>query len=85
MNRTVLVIRHMLQETAGTLDAALTRAGLDFHYVDLFREVPARLPFEQTAGLIVLGGPMNVDEVDRYPFLKLDVEWIQQALAAELP
>ena len=25
---------------------------------------------------------MNVDEVDRYPFLKLDVQWIQQAIEA---
>jgi GMP synthase (glutamine-hydrolysing) len=47
--------------------------------------VPTRLPFDQTAGLIVLGGPMNVDEVDRYPFLELDVEWIQQALERRLP
>ena len=28
---------------------------------------------------------MNADEVDRYPFLKLDVQWIQQALEARLP
>ena len=40
MNRTVLILRHMPQETAGTLETALTRAGLDFRYIDLFREVP---------------------------------------------
>jgi GMP synthase (glutamine-hydrolysing) len=75
----------MLQETAGTLEAALNRAGLDFRYIDLFREVPAGLALDQAAGLIVLGGPMNVDEIDRYPFLKLDVEWIQEALETRLP
>jgi GMP synthase (glutamine-hydrolysing) len=85
MNRTVLVLRHMPQETAGTLETALTRAGLEFRYIDLFQEVPARLPLDQASGLVVLGGPMNVDEVDRYPFLKLDVQWIQQALTARLP
>ena len=85
MNRTVLIIRHMPQESAGTLEAALPAAGLQVRYVDLFREVPDKLPLDEASGLVVLGGPMNVDEVDRYPFLKLDVEWIQQALEAKLP
>jgi GMP synthase (glutamine-hydrolysing) len=85
MNRIVLVLRHMAQETAGTLESALTRAGLEARYVDLFEEVPARLPLDEASGLVVLGGPMNVDEVDRYPFLKLDVQWIQQALETHLP
>lgn len=85
MNRTVLILRHMLQESAGTLEAALTRAGLSFRYIDLFREIPDRLPLDRAAGLVVLGGPMNVDEVERYPFLKLDVQWIQQALDSRLP
>ena len=82
MNQTVLILRHMPHEPGGTLETALTGAGLDFRYVDLFQEVPARLPLDQASGLVVLGGPMNVDEVDRYPFLKLDVQWIQQALAS---
>ena len=85
MNRTVLILRHMPQESAGTLENALTAAGLQVCYIDLFREVPERLPLDEASGLVVLGGPMNADEVDRYPFLKLDVQWIQQAIEAKLP
>jgi GMP synthase (glutamine-hydrolysing) len=85
MARIVLILRHMFQESAGTLENALTGAGLEVRYVDLFEEIPARLPLDEASGLVVLGGPMNVDEVDRYPFLKLDVEWIRQALDARLP
>ena len=85
MNHTVLILRHMPQESAGTLENALTAAGLRVRYVDLFRDVPERLPLDAASGLVVLGGPMNVDQVDRYPFLKLDVQWIQQALEAKLP
>jgi GMP synthase-like glutamine amidotransferase len=85
MNRTVLIIRHMPQESAGTLENALTAAGLEVRYVDLFRDVPDKLPLDDASGLVVLGGPMNADEVDRYPFLKLDVQWIQQAIEAKLP
>ncbi len=85
MNRTVLILRHVSQEAAGTLETALTAAGLQVRYVDLFSEVPQRLPLDEASGLVVLGGPMNVDQVDRYPFLKLDVQWIQQAIKRKLP
>jgi GMP synthase (glutamine-hydrolysing) len=81
----VLIIRHMPHEAGGTLESALGRAGLKFHYVDLYRETPARLPLDEASGLIVLGGPMNVDQTDEYPFLADDVRWIQQAIARGLP
>ncbi len=85
MKPTVLILRHMPHEPAGTLESALTHAGLSFGYVDLFRELPPRLPLEEASGLIVLGGAMNVDQTDQYPFLTSDVQWIEQALCRELP
>jgi GMP synthase (glutamine-hydrolysing) len=85
MNRTVLILRHMPQEGGGTLETALSRDGITVRYVDLFQETPAQLPLDRASGLVILGGPMNVDEVARYPFLKLDVQWIQQALDVGLP
>jgi GMP synthase (glutamine-hydrolysing) len=81
----VLILRHMPQEAAGTLEHALTKAGLAFRTIDLFVETPQSLPIDQAAGLIVLGGPMNVDEVEKYPFLRSDVAWIQQALDHKTP
>jgi GMP synthase (glutamine-hydrolysing) len=85
MKPTVLILRHMPHEPGGTLETALSNAGLTFRYVDLFREVPARLPLEEASGLIVLGGAMNVDQTDQYPFLTCDVQWIEQAMAREMP
>jgi GMP synthase (glutamine-hydrolysing) len=85
MSHPILILRHMPQETGGTLETALTTAGLSVRYVDLFQETPSRLPLDEAAGLVVLGGPMNVDEVDRYPFLAVDVQWIRQALDIRLP
>lgn len=37
------------------------------------------------AGAVFMGGPMNVDEVDRYPALAAEREWLAKAIAAELP
>jgi GMP synthase (glutamine-hydrolysing) len=85
MTNTVLILRHMAHESGGTLETSLSGGGLAFRYIDLYKTIPTTLPLEQAAGLVVLGGSMNVDEVDRYPFLARDVQWIQQALAMDLP
>ncbi len=85
MSPTVLILRHMPHEPGGTLETALTAAGVEFRYVDLFEDVPTRLPLDHASGLVVLGGYMNVDEVERYPYLALDVQWIRQALAMNMP
>jgi GMP synthase (glutamine-hydrolysing) len=37
------------------------------------------------AGAVVMGGPMNVDEVERFPGLAAEREWLAEALRRELP
>jgi len=37
------------------------------------------------AGAVVMGGPMNVDEVERYPGLAAERAWLAQAMRIELP
>ncbi len=81
----VFVLQHVPHEPLGTLESYLREAGLGLRRAELFRAVPERLPWDAAAGLVVMGGPMNVDEVDQYPFLKSEVAWIQQALAKEVP
>lgn len=41
--------------------------------------------WDEVAGLVVLGGPMNVDEVSQYPFLERELTWIHEAVARDLP
>ena len=85
MSRNVLILRHVPHEPAGTLESILADAGLAFQYVNLFEQVPRDLPLMQSAGLVVLGGPMNVDEVDRYPYLAREVGWIRAAMELHAP
>jgi GMP synthase (glutamine-hydrolysing) len=85
MNQTVLILRHMLQEPAGTLETALTDAGLTFQYIDLFESVPRDLPLMQSVGLVALGGAMNVDDVEQYPFLAREIGWLQAAMEQHIP
>ena len=81
----ILVLRHVPHGILGTLEDVFLDAGLDWHYVDLFGAAPERLGLDAAAGLVVLGGPMNVDEVDAYPWLADEVRWIRQAVDAGLP
>jgi GMP synthase (glutamine-hydrolysing) len=40
---------------------------------------------EEVAGAVVMGGPMNVDEVERFPALAAEREWLAEAVRRGLP
>jgi len=67
------------------MEGVLRRAGILYSYVDLYESVPRVFHPQQLAGLIVLGGPMNVDETDQYPFLATEIQWLRRAIDAQLP
>lgn len=67
--RPVAVIQHEPSVPPGNIAPVLEERGTGHFVVEAWREPmwpePAGL-----GGLVVLGGTMNVDEVDRYPFLR---------------
>lgn len=40
---------------------------------------------EEVAGAVVMGGPMNADEVERFPGLAAEREWLAAAVEREMP
>jgi GMP synthase (glutamine-hydrolysing) len=40
---------------------------------------------QEVAGAVVMGGPMNVDEVERFPALAAEREWLAEALGRGMP
>jgi GMP synthase (glutamine-hydrolysing) len=40
---------------------------------------------DEVAGAIFMGGPMNVDEVERFPALAAEREWLAEAMARGMP
>ncbi|HEX3736206.1 MAG TPA: type 1 glutamine amidotransferase [Solirubrobacterales bacterium] len=40
---------------------------------------------EEVAGAVVMGGPMNVEETDRYPGLGTTRDWLAEAVRREMP
>lgn len=83
--RPVLAFRHTPHEPLGLLVQTLEEAQLPFSYLDLFAETPRKFDPRFLSGLIVLGGPMSVDDVDAHRFLLHEPEWIRLAVAHGVP
>jgi len=81
----VLAIRQVEHEGLERIADALQSQGLAHQHADMFAEPPREFRPDDWAGLVVMGGPMNVDETDRYPFLATQCDWISRSLRAGLP
>lgn len=58
----LLVFQHVAAEPLGTLDPLIRRRGHRIRFKNFERHPDAQLNTERYHGLVVLGGPMNVDE-----------------------
>lgn len=81
----ILVFQHVPFELLGTLNPLLRRYGLRIRYVNFGRDPHARPRLDGYAGLVVLGGPMNVDEVDAHPHLATEVALVGEAIERDMP
>jgi GMP synthase (glutamine-hydrolysing) len=75
----ILVFQHVPYEPLGTLDPLLREAGFRIRYVNFGRNPEERPALDKYAALIVLGGPMNSDQIESHPNLKTEVELIREA------
>jgi len=66
MNK-IIVFQHVAYEILGTLDPLLRSSGFRIKYVNFERNPNSRPNIDNYDGLIILGGPMNVDQIREYP------------------
>ncbi len=76
---------HAPQETVGLIGDILKDLGLPFTGVHLYDGDGFPRLTSDLGGLIVMGGPMNVDDVATYPFLLPEVQLIEKVLAQGKP
>ncbi len=83
--RKILVVQHVACEPLGTLDPLLRRRKVRVRYHNVAR-APDLLPdLGGCDALIVLGGPQNLDQQDRYPHLRRELQLIDAALGRDMP
>ncbi|MDH3266253.1 MAG: type 1 glutamine amidotransferase, partial [Gammaproteobacteria bacterium] len=80
----ILVFQHVPYEPLGTLDPLLKEAGFRIRYVNFGRNPDVRPILDKYAAIIVLGGPMNCDQIDRHPNLITEVEVIREAVGRDM-
>lgn len=81
----IMVIQHVPYEPLGTLDPLIRSLKHRIRYINFARHPDANADLTGYAALIVLGGSMNVDQQDEYPFLATEIKLIQQALDLDIP
>jgi GMP synthase (glutamine-hydrolysing) len=83
--RKLLVCQHVPFEILGTLDPLFRAGGFRIRYVNFGRHPHAQPELNRYRGMVVLGGPMNVDEMDRHPHLETEVRLIREAIERQMP
>jgi GMP synthase (glutamine-hydrolysing) len=81
----ILVFQHVAVEPLGTLDALIRARGHRIRFHNFERDPDAQPSVDRYRGLVVLGGPMNVDDQHRRPHLKTELLAIERALAQGKP
>jgi GMP synthase (glutamine-hydrolysing) len=80
-----MVFQHVAAEPLGTLDARIRARGHRIRFHNFQRDPDAQPNIDRYRGLIVLGGPMNVEDQHRYPHLKTELKAIETALKQGKP
>lgn len=81
----VWVLQHHTAENLGAIADALESAALAWQYVRVFDGHPVPTDMKGAGGLIVMGGPEAVYQLDRYPYLRAEIALIENALEAGRP
>jgi GMP synthase (glutamine-hydrolysing) len=81
----ILVFQHVAAEPLGTLDPLIRKRGHRVKFVNFERNPDARPKLDRYRGLIVLGGPMNVEDRDKRAHLQTEIELIAEAVAQGKP
>lgn len=81
----ILVFQHVAAEPLGTLDPLIRRRGHRIRFANFDRHPEAQPNVDRYRGLIVLGGPMNVEDQAARPHLRTELLAIERMLEQGKP
>ena len=79
----VLIIKNIITEGPGTIEVFLKEEHIPFRIAELGSGV-APPPLERFNSLVVMGGPMGVYELERYPHLVIESRIIREAINRDM-
>ena len=81
----VLCVRNDRDDTLGIAVPALAEHGVPVIRLDAFGAEPRWPNLDEIGGLVVFGGEMNADDIERYPYLLTQRELMRRAVDAGMP
>ncbi len=81
----VLVFQHIWCETPGIFLDLLREQKRPVETVRLYEGDPVPADLSRFSGLLVMGGPMSVNDEADYPWLKAENRILKEALALDVP
>lgn len=84
-NKTVNVIRHLAFEDLGSFTTVLQAQGYNIQYYEAGYDDLSQLDPLADSLLIILGGPISVNDAAMFPFIDEEIGLLQQRIAADRP
>ncbi len=81
----VNVIRHLAFEDLGSFTGVLEEFGAEIRYFEAGMDELTLIEPDTDDLLIILGGPISVNDEQDYPFLRTEITLLQQRLALDKP
>ncbi len=81
----ILYIKHIDIEGPGTLGKFFEQKGFKSQIIDLGKKDQLPNSLKDIEAVVVLGGPMNVYEEKKYPFLKKENDFLKNILEEKIP
>ena len=82
-NRNLVVFQHTPEETMGYFETICLECNIPFDYVRLFET--NEVPNINATHVLILGGPMSVNDSRTYPYLADEKMWIRSSVKSGIP
>ena len=84
-NKVVNVIRHLAFEDLAAFTSVLQANGYQINYLEAAYDDLAQIDALSDDLLIILGGPVSVNDAAMFPFIEAEITLLKQRLAADKP
>ncbi len=84
-NKVVNVIRHLAFEDLASFASVLQAHNYQINYIEAAYDELSQIDAFSDDLLIILGGPISVNDADMFPFIETEIALLKQRLAADKP
>lgn len=83
--KTVNVIRHLAFEDLGSFTAVLQAKDIEVNYFEAGYDDLSQIDALSDELLVILGGPISVNDGEMFPFIETELDLLRQRIAADKP